>query len=142
MTDAEEALGIANAEHDDRLAAIALESLAWAYAQQGQVLRSLELNRAGTTLARSLDDRFAQTQFAIARGVALASLGKDARTAFQEALDLARHNRDQSHTAFALGNLGYLDLLQGNLSSARTRSKKRSISSGSTTTVRGRILVG
>jgi predicted ATPase len=121
IADAEEALEIAKAEHDDRLTALGLEILAWARAQQGEFSRSLELNQAGTALAQSLGDPFIETQFAVARGVALASLGQDARIAFEKALRLARHNEDQSHTAFALGNLGYLDLILGDLGSARAR---------------------
>ncbi|MGH2882560.1 MAG: ATP-binding protein, partial [Solirubrobacteraceae bacterium] len=79
IADAEEALEIAKAEHDDRLAALGLEILAWARMRQGEFTRSLELNRAGRALAQSLGDPFIETRFAIARGVALASLGQDAR---------------------------------------------------------------
>ena len=121
ITDAEEALEIAKAEHDDRLTAMGLEILAWARVQQGEFVQSLELNRAGTALAQSIGDPFIETQFAVARGVALASLGQDARMAFEEALRLSQRNEDRSHTAFALGNLGYLDLTLGDLGSARTR---------------------
>jgi Flp pilus assembly protein TadD len=64
-------------------------------------------------------DPFIEAEFAIARRVALASLGRDARPAFQEALQLSRQNGDQAHTAFTLGNLGYLELFLGDLRSAR-----------------------
>ena len=121
IADAEEALEIANAEHDDRLTAMGLEILAWARVRQGEFIQSLELNRAGTALAQSIGDPFIETQFAVARGVALASLGQDARIAFEEGLRLSQRNEDRSHTAFALGNLGYLDLTLGDLDSARTR---------------------
>jgi tetratricopeptide (TPR) repeat protein len=96
-----------------------LESLGWARLREGEFSESLELNRAGTALARSVGDPFIEAQFAIARGVALANLGQDARPAFEEALRLSRQNRDQSHMGFALGNLGYLELLSGDPRSAR-----------------------
>jgi predicted ATPase/DNA-binding SARP family transcriptional activator len=121
IADAEEALEIAKAEHDDRLAALGLGILAWARVRQGEFIQSLELNRAGTALAQSLGDPFIEARFAVARGVALASLGQDGRVAFEDALRLSRHNEDQSQTAFVLGNLGYLDLNLGDLGSARAR---------------------
>jgi predicted ATPase len=124
ITHAEEALGIARAERDDQLAAQALQSLAWARLRQGDLTRSLALNAQGTALARSLGDQDLLAQFATGRGVAMANLGRDARPAFEEALDLSRRRGDRSRIAIALGNIGYLELVAGDPHAARTHTEE------------------
>ena len=117
----EEALRIARAEHDDRLAAQALGHVAWAHLRRGEHAQSLALSDEGLVLARSLRDTRLLTQLNTTRGVALGNLGQDARPAFEEGLDLARQIGDRHNTGGALSNIGVLDLTIGDLKSARSR---------------------
>jgi predicted ATPase len=117
----EESLGIARAEHENRLAAQALSTLAWVRLRLGEHTQSLALSDEGINLASSLGDPILLAQLNIARGAALGSLGQDARPAFEEALDLARQIGNRSRIATALDNIGILDLTVGDLRAARAR---------------------
>lgn len=117
----EESLRIARAEHENRLAAQALGTLAWVRLRRGENTRSLALSDEGIALARALGDPVLLAQLNTARGAALGNLGRDARAAFEEALDLSRQIGNRSRIATALDNIGVLELAGGNLKAARSR---------------------
>jgi len=117
----EEALRIARAEHENRLAAQALRTLAWVRLRRGENTQSLALSDEGIALARSLGDPLLIAQLNTGRGAALGSLGRDARHPLEEALDLSRQIGNRSRIATALDNIGILELAAGNLKAARSR---------------------
>ena len=121
LAHAEQALRIARAEHDDRLAAQALREVAWVRLRQGEHARALALSDEGVVLARSLGDPLLICVLTNTRRIALDNLGQNARPAFEEALDLARQSSNRSLTALILNNIGVLDLAAGDLRAARTR---------------------
>ncbi len=116
---AEEALEIANTNHDNRLAALALFAIGWVYLRQGEFTRALELNDQALALARPLDAPFVLAELTAQRGILLANLGRDRRAAFGEALATARKAGNGSQTAIILDNIGYFELISGDLSDAR-----------------------
>lgn len=121
MTCAEEALAIARTQHDDHLAADALRLIAWIELRQGDCAGSLAHVEEAVTIARSLDDGHLVALLLAGRGAALSNLGRDARPDLEESLDLARRSGDRSLTTLALCNLAYLEVLAGELGSARVR---------------------
>ncbi len=118
---AEEALRIARSEHEDQLAARALRSLAWVQLRQGKFSESLVLSDEGVAIARALGDRMLLSQLISVRGAALGSLGRDARPALEEALDLAREIGQRGRIAIGLNNLGVLELTRGEALAARAQ---------------------
>ena len=126
MTCAEEALAIADRQHDECLAARALRWRAWVELREGNLRDALADNDRAITIARSLGDRHLLAYLAATRGAALSGLGQDARPALDESLDLAQQTGNPSLIAIALGNLAYLDVLAGELTTARVRLEEAS----------------
>jgi len=119
MRCAEEALAIARRQHDDRLAGDALRLIAWIELRQGDCASSLAHGDEAVEIARSLDDGYLLALLLAGRGAALSNLGQDARPDLEESLDLARQSGNRSLTTLALCNLAYLEVLAGELGSAR-----------------------
>jgi tetratricopeptide (TPR) repeat protein len=79
------------------------------------------LSDEGVALARSLGDPVLLSRLIGVRGVALANLGRDARPAFEEELDLSRQSGHRGRIAAALSRIGNFEGAAGDLQAARTR---------------------
>jgi non-specific serine/threonine protein kinase len=117
----EEALAIARAAGDEKLAAEALYERAWVLLRQGQPAAALPLIEPGLRLARGLGEAHLTGRLLTARSYATYIDGSpaDAVGDFAEALRLFRQAGDRLQAGVTLGNLGYIELAAGDLDAAR-----------------------
>jgi non-specific serine/threonine protein kinase len=119
----EEALAIARAAGDDRLAAEVLYERAWILPRQGQpgAGAALPLIEQGLELARPLGDPHLTARLLSARAYATYVDGDptDMRGDFVEALRLFRQTADQLQVGATLSNLGCIELAAGEVDAAR-----------------------
>jgi non-specific serine/threonine protein kinase len=117
----EEALAIARAAGDEKLAAEALYERAWVLLRQGQPGAALPLIEPGLALARRLGEAHLTGRLLTARSYATYIDGSpaDAVGGFTEALRLFRQAGDRLQAGVTLGNLGYIELAAGDLDAAR-----------------------
>ena len=118
---ASQALAIARRHEHQYLAADALRYLAWAELRRGQVRESLEHNREGLEIARTLGDPNLLTELLVGKAAALTHTGADATADLQEALRLAQAAGNRYMVASALSNLGYISLIAGDSAIGRKR---------------------
>jgi non-specific serine/threonine protein kinase len=125
----EEALAIARAAGDDRLAAEVLFERAWVLIRQGQPGKAMTLIEPGLSIARRLGLPQLTARLLSARAFAryidadsadsLDTYPAESARDVAEALELSRQAGDRLHVGSMLSNLGNYELSAGDLDSAR-----------------------
>jgi predicted ATPase/class 3 adenylate cyclase len=116
---AQEGLEIARRHHEPSLVAEALYLLAFAEYCHGEAQRALEHAEEGIAVAGEVDDASMLAALHAAAAAALDNLDADSRPAAEHSLAYARQSGNPHQIGFALRNLGYLNLIEGEPAQAR-----------------------
>jgi predicted ATPase len=114
----EQALVIARAHDDERVAAEVMRVLGWTLLREGRVSEASELLREGVALARKVGDDSLLARLLHAHGATLVNAGAG-RESLQEAIHLHRQAGDNMSVARALSDLAFAAMIAGEFGAAR-----------------------